>query len=89
MTKVWIVEGEHHVVPGRIVKVCATKELAELKAVDLIDVIRADADLPPDTTADDWPIKLEEAQNVLNDVRGHDDEYSTPYVDISEHEVIE
>ncbi|BAR61913.1 hypothetical protein ACFLEY_22265 [Bradyrhizobium sp. YCK136] len=87
--KVWIVEGVHHVVPGRIVKVCATEELAELEAVDLINIIRKDADLPEDTTADDWPIKLEEAQEVLNDVRGHDDEYVTPNVDISEHEVIE
>ncbi|MHC2552405.1 hypothetical protein [Bradyrhizobium elkanii] len=87
--KVWIVEGEHHVVPGRIVKVCASKELAEMKAVELVDIIRKDADLPADATADDWPIKLEEAANVLNEVNTHDDDYSTPYVDISAHEVID
>jgi hypothetical protein len=33
--KVFIVECEHYTVPGRVVKVCATKELAELEATAL------------------------------------------------------
>ncbi|MGX9944925.1 hypothetical protein ACTG4Q_20905 [Bradyrhizobium denitrificans] len=89
MVKVWIVEGVHHVVPGRIVKVCATEELAELEAVTLVDIIRADADLPADATADDWKAKLDEAREVLDDVCNHEEEYSPPFVEITDHEVIE
>jgi hypothetical protein len=82
--QVWIVEGAHHFTPGLIVKVCATQDLAEQEAASLVNIIRKEADLKDDAWVKDWPLKLEEAQEILNEVHGHlEDEYSTPYVDIS------
>lgn len=81
--KVWIVEGEHHSVPGIIVKVCASRTLADLEAVVLVNVIRKDLGFEPDCTPDDWEDKLEEVKTDAADLYNE-----MPSVEISEHEVI-
>jgi hypothetical protein len=91
MTKVYIVEGAHHYVPGRVVKVCATKDLADLEATALVNIILNDVrddDEPLATTAD-WEDKLEGAKATIADLYGCQDDFVEPFVEISEHQVIE
>ncbi|TYO65468.1 hypothetical protein FXV83_16160 [Bradyrhizobium hipponense] len=83
--KVWIVEGEHHSVPGIIVKVCASKTLADLEAVALVNIILNDLidDEKIEVTVDNWEEELEDAKVAYVDHFN-----SMPRVEISEHEVI-
>jgi hypothetical protein len=91
MTNVWIVEGAHHIVPGRVVKVCATKDLADLEATALVNIILKDVrdDNEPLATAADWEDKLEGAKTTIADLYGCEDDFAEPFVEISEHEVIQ
>lgn len=81
--KVWIVEGEHHIVPGLIVKVCASKTLADLEAVAIVKIILKDLGGAADVHPDNWEQVLEERTVEYAD---HYDEM--PRVEITEHEVI-
>jgi hypothetical protein len=82
--KVWIVEGEHHAVPGIIVKVCASKTLADLEASDLVGIIVNDvAGGCEGITPDNWERRLEEAVVEYADLFN-----SMPRVEVSEHKVI-
>jgi hypothetical protein len=86
--KVWIVEGEHHECPGRIVKVCASKTLADLEAVQLVNIILRDLfddedDQVPNVTIDNWVEELEKAKVAYADHFN-----SMPSVEVDEHEVI-
>lgn len=81
--KVWIVEGEHHVVPGIIVKVCASKTLADLEAVALVKIILNDLGGADDVHPDNWEERLEEWK-----VQYADHYNEMPRVEISEHKVI-
>jgi hypothetical protein len=83
--KVWIVEGEHHYVPGVIVKVCASKTLADLEAVALVNIIFNDLinDEKPNVTVDNWEDELEAAKVTYIDHYN-----SEPRVEVTEHEVI-
>jgi hypothetical protein len=83
MTKVWIVEGDHHVVPGLVVKVCASKTLADLEAVALVKIILHDLGGGQDVTIDNWEESLEAAK-----VEYADHYNEMPRVEISEHDVI-
>lgn len=85
MAKVWIVEGEHHYVPGIVVKVCASKTLADLEAVELVNIILNDLidDEKTEVTVDNWESELENAKVAYADHFN-----SMPRVEISEHEVI-
>lgn len=84
--KIWIVEGEHHYVPGIVVKVCASKPLADREAAELVQVILNDLidDEKPKVTADNWEAELEAAKVTYIDHYN-----SEPRVEVSEHEVIE
>lgn len=83
--KVWIVEGEHHSTPGIIVKVCASKTLADLEAVALVKIILSDLidDEEIEVTVDNWEDELEAATVAYADHFS-----SMPRVEVSEHEVI-
>lgn len=80
---VWIVEGEHHIVPGLIVKVCASKTLADLEAVALVKIILKDLGDETDVRPDNWEECLEAA--MVDYIDHYNEE---PRVEISEHEVI-
>lgn len=58
MTKIWIVEDKHPVVPGRIVKVCATKARAEQKAIELTNLMPRQGRLAK-ATIDNWEAFIE------------------------------
>jgi hypothetical protein len=82
--KVWIVEGEHHSTPGMIVKVCASKDLADKEAADLVMIIVNDlAGGCEGISPDNWERRLDEA---VVEYAGH---YNCmPRVEVSEHKVI-
>lgn len=83
--KVWIVEGEHHSTPGIIVKVCASKVLADKEASALVMIIVNDlAGGCEGITPDNWERRLDEA---VVEYAGYYN--SMPRVEVSEHEVIE
>lgn len=84
--KVWIVEGEHHYVPGIVVKVCASKTLADLEALELVKIILndiVDEEEAVNATVDNWEDELERMKVAYADHFN-----SMPRVEISEHEVI-
>lgn len=88
--KVWILEGQHHTVPNRIVKVYASRDLAVKDAVALANIILKDIrdeDDPP-ATADDWEERLEDARTTMGDLYGCDEDFVETSVEISEHELI-
>ncbi len=62
-TTVYVVFGEHQFVPGRVTAVCADTEAADRIAADLVNTIRADADLP--AAQGDWSSALKEVREVL------------------------
>jgi hypothetical protein len=58
---VFIVEGEHWHTPGRLMKVCATQEIAQHEALSLVNILRSDVDLPPETEPENLEKALEQA----------------------------
>lgn len=56
MTTVYIVQGEHYMVPGRPLSVHSTRALAYARALELVNIILADLSLKPAT---DWREGLE------------------------------
>lgn len=84
--KVWIVEGEHHYVPGIVVKVCASKTLADLEALDLVKIILND--IVDDEEEINLTVDNREAELERVKVAYADHFNSMPRVEISEHEVV-
>lgn len=65
-SSVHVVFGQHHYVPGVVTAVCADPEAADRIAADLVNAIRADADLPP--AEGDWRTALQEARAAIGDI---------------------
>lgn len=80
----WLVEGEHHGVPGRITKVCATREAADREAAELVTMLCKD-NLNRVATPQDWPAALSEHQTHMTD-RYEPDELG--YVEVNAVELI-
>jgi len=49
--KVWLVEGEHHAVPGRITELCATAAGADREAAIMVELLIGDGKRVADS---DW-----------------------------------
>lgn len=77
--KTFVVLAEHPIVPGIVVKVRSTQELATKAAVELTDIMWHDAGKKTKTNASNWEKRLELLQ----------DDYGAAhcYVEIHEREI--
>lgn len=77
--KVYLMEAEHYYVPGRVVRICATRELAVKEALACVNVMLSDDGSKP--------VDNEEAmQAALTYLRANHD--GDCYAEITEHEVL-
>lgn len=59
--KVWLVEGEHYIVPGMVRKLFATKKLADIEATNLVNIITGfkDGEEAREATPENWSMILD------------------------------
>lgn len=64
---VYIVQGEHQYVPGRLLYVLASDTAAHTKAAELLNLMLADAGMPADATRVTWEERLEALRAAVED----------------------
>lgn len=68
--KVYVLEATHWYVPSHLVKIFATKALADVEAAARVNMLRDDVNglydssLKPDATAKNWDAKLQQARRL-------------------------
>jgi hypothetical protein len=79
---VHLIEAEHWSVPGLMVKICATEEIAQREALSVLNLMRDDVDLG---AATDFEAGMEELTEAVQDKFGAGEDF---YISVSDHELI-